>query len=163
MQSLIFSIFFIYHLDNPLPQYCTLEYQISERLSQKLLTITNNVQFKMLAILNECKITSDDINETLEYVTFITTETNLYVSTSKYGWLMEKSDQNVEIAQTQLMTNLVDVNNITETSFCINFLDEINDRTELWKCSFETKSCLDSTFNAIAQSWEKLFQVPLAN
>lgn len=132
-------------------------------MSQKLLAITSNVQFKMLAILNECKITSEDFNETLEYVAFITTETNLYVTTSKYGWLMEKSDHNVAIAQSQLMSNLVDVDNITETSFCINFLDEINDRTDLWKCSFETNSCLDSTFNAIAQSWEKLFQVPLAN
>lgn len=117
----------------------------------------------MLAILNECKITSDDNNEALEYATFITTETHLYVTTSKYGWLMEKSDQNVAIERSQLMSNLVDVDNVTETSFCINFLDEINDRTELWKCSFDTKSCLDSTFNAIAQSWEKLFQVPLAN
>lgn len=114
----------------------------------------------MLTILNECQITSEDLNETLPFVTFITTETHLYVTSSKYGWL---SNQNIAIAQSQLMTNLVDIDNITDTSFSINFLDEINDRTALWKCTFETKGSLDSTFSAIAQSWEKLFQVPLAN
>lgn len=117
----------------------------------------------MLAILNSCRITSDHLNETYEHVAFITTDSYLYLTTSKYGWLMEKFDYVLDIAQSQLMTNLVDIDNVTDTSFTINFLDEINNRTELWECTFETNSSLDSTFKAIAQSWEEYFKVPLAN
>lgn len=125
--------------------------------------MTGNAQLKMLAILNRCQITSDHLNETYDYVAFITTDSYLYLTTSKYGWLMDKFSIEPEIAQEQLMTNLVDIDNVTENSFTINFLDEINNRTELWQCTFETNSCLDSTFKAIAQSWEEYFKVPLAN
>lgn len=150
--------------DNPLPCYCTLEYQISERISQKLLQITNNEQLKMLAILNNCKVISDDLNETYEYSALIITDEKLYLTTSKYGWLADKLDMDIEIARTQLMSNAVGgVDNITDNSFTINFLDDIESRDETWQCTFETNACLESTFNAIAQSWEKLFQVPLAN
>lgn len=154
--------------DNPLPCYSSLEYQISERLSQKLLHVTDNVQLKMLAILNQCAILCDthlavDASETHDLVAIIVTETNLYLTSSKYGWLAEKLDQNIELINTQLMTNVVGVDPVDDHTFLINFLDEIENRDEVWKCKFETKSSLDSTFNAIAQSWEKLFQVPLAN
>lgn len=94
---------------------------------------------------------------------FITTDTHLYLTTSKYGWLMEKFDIDPQVAQVHPMTDLVAIDNITDTSFTINFLDEINNQTYLWKCTFETNSCLDSTFKAIAQSWEEYFKVPLAN
>lgn len=149
--------------DNPLPWYCSLEYQISERLSQKLLQVTDNVQLKMLTILNQCDIKSDDAHEMHTLVVLIITETNLYLTTSKYGWLADKLEQNIELTHTQLVTNIVGVDPIDDHTFLINFLDEIENRDEIWKCKFETKSSLDSTFNAIAQSWEKLFQVPLAN
>lgn len=140
-----------------------MEYQISERLSQKLLHITDGVQLKMLAILHQCTITCDDTHETHDLVAIIVTETNLYLTSSKYGWLADKLEQNIELSNTQLMTNVVGVDPIDEHTFLINFLDEIENHDEMWKCKFETKSSLDSTFNAIAQSWEKLFQVPLAN
>lgn len=149
--------------DNPLPCYCTLEYQISERLSQKLLQVTENMQLKMLTILNECKIISDHLNETYECVAFITVDTQLYLTTSKYGWLMDKIDQPIKVAQSQPMTDLVSVDNITDISFTMSFYDEFLKRHEAWDCTFETKASLDSTFAAIAQSWEKLFRVPLAN
>lgn len=159
----VFSLFFLCSTDNPLPCYCSLEYQISERLSQKLLHITNNVQLKMLAILNRCKITCDNRRETHDFVSIIITETNLYLTSDNYGWLADRSEENIGLTNTQLITNIVGVDPIDDCTFLINFLDEIENRDEMWKCRFETKSSLDSTFNAIAQSWEKLFQVPLAN
>lgn len=117
----------------------------------------------MLAILCQCTITCDDIHDTHALVAIIITETKLYLTTSKYGWLADKLQQNIELVNTQLMTNIVGVDPIDEHTFLINFLEESENRDQIWKCQFETKSSLDSTFNAIAQSWEKLFQVPLAN
>lgn len=76
---------------------------------------------------------------------------------------MEKFEHELQVAQEQPMTNLIEIDDITDTSFTIHYLDEINNRTELWRCTFETNSCLDSTFKAIAQSWEVLFQVPLGS
>lgn len=151
--------------DNPLPSYCELEYQISERLSQNLLRLTKNTQLKMLAILTECKVTSEPepLNESYDLAGIIVTDDHLYVTQPKYGWLMEKLDLNVQIAQAQLMTNLVDVTDIAENSFTLCFLDEISDRHDRWKCTFETKSSAESTFNTIEQSWQKFFHVPLAN
>lgn len=123
----------------------------------------------MLAILHQCTIKSEDISMgddthiTHDLVAIIITETNLYLTSPNYGWLADKLEQNIELVNTQLMTNIVGVDAIDDHTFSINFLDEIENRDEIWKCKFETKSSLDSTFNAIAQSWEKLFQVPLAN
>lgn len=147
-----------------MPVYCDLEYQISERISQKLLHITNNVQLKMFTILKYCKITDhDDANTTHEYAAFILTDTNLYVTTIKYGWLAEKLDRSIEVARSQPMTDLVDVEHIDENTFNISFLDETQDQKENWECKFETDSSLQNTFETLATSWEKLFKVPLAN
>lgn len=117
----------------------------------------------MLAILSQVTITIDDTQETHALVAIIITETKLYLTTSKYGWLADKLQQNIELVNTQLMTNIVGVDPVDDHTFLINFLDETENRDEIWKCKFETNASLDSTFNAIAQSWEKLFQVPFAN
>lgn len=148
--------------DNPLPGYCDLEYQISERISQKLLQITENVQLKMFAILSRCKIVEDDDSETYcEHGAFIVTDTHLYLTTAKYAWLMDKTERSVEVARAELMTDLVEVDNVSGTTFAITFLDEIHNQKQVWHCAFETDSCLQNTLAAIAQSWEKLFKVPL--
>ncbi|XP_031624564.1 serine/threonine-protein kinase 11-interacting protein isoform X5 [Contarinia nasturtii] len=155
----------LFFANNPLPVYCDLEYQISERVSQKLLQITNNVQLKMFTILNYCKIIDhNDVSTVYETAAFILTDSNLYVTTPKYGWLVEKMDHaRIEVARVQLMTDLVDVENIDETTFAISFLDDVNDIKETWECKFETSSCLQNTFETMATSWEKIFKVPLAN
>lgn len=144
--------------------YCDLEYQISERISQKLLQITDNVQLKMLTILNYCKIIDhNDTTTTHEYAAFILTDSNLYLTTPKYGWLVEKLDRRIDVAQTQKMTDLVDVELVDETTFNISFLDEIRDQKENWECKFETSTCLQNVFETLGASWEKIFKVPLHN
>lgn len=143
---------------------CDLEYHISERLSQKLLQVTNNVQPRMLSILVHCKIIDyRDITTTYEYAAFIMTDTNLYVTKPDYGWLMERLDRNIVVAQTQNIRDLVNIDTIDDTTFAINFLDETIDREEKWECKFETSSCLQNTFATIKTPWEKLFAVPLEN
>lgn len=155
---------FQFPTENPLPSYCDLEYQISERISQKLLQVTDNVQLKMFTILNRCIVTNnDDTNTIYGFSAFIITDTQLYLTTAKYGWLIDKLDQNIDVMKSQLMSDLVDVEKIDGTTFIISFLDEIRDRKEKWECTFETNACLQDTFAPIADSWEKLFKVPLAN
>lgn len=117
----------------------------------------------MLAVLSKCQVISDQLNETYEYAAFIVTDSNLYLTNGKYGWLMDKFDLDIEVIQSQAITNLVEVEDKTEESMTMNFLDEIQDRNESWKCTFETDASLHSTFTAIAQSWERVFQVPLGN
>lgn len=116
----------------------------------------------MLSILNSCKITDyKDISTLHEFAAFIITDSNLYVTKPKYGWLIEKLDRDIEVAEMQKMRDLVSVDSIDERTFVINFLDETNDREEKWECKFETSTCLKSTFDTIKTPWEKLFEVPL--
>lgn len=118
----------------------------------------------MLTILNCCKITDHNgTSTTHEFAAFILTDSNLYVTTPKYGWLIEKLDRRIDVAQIQKMTDLVDVEHIDETTFNISFLDEICDQKENWECKFETSVSLQNTFETLAASWEKLFKVPLHN
>lgn len=150
--------------DNPMSVCCDLEYHISERLSQKLLQVTDNVQPRMLSILAQCKIIDyRDITTTYEYAAFIMTDSILYVTKPDYGWLMERLDRNIDVAQTQKLRDLVNIDSIDDTTFAINFLDETIDREEKWECKFETSSCLQNTFATIKTPWEKLFKVPLEN
>lgn len=143
--------------------YCTLEYQISERFSQKLLKTTNNDQLKMLAILENCETSIDDIIASRGLVGLIITENELFLICPTHQWLSDKYDVEIVTIQKQLMSNLVEVERIDNTTLRINYLDENQDKCELWTCSFIENSCLDSTMNAISISWEKLFGVPLAN
>lgn len=149
--------------DNPLPMYCTLEYQISERLSQKLLKTTGNAQLKMLAILDNCETSIDETNTTLGLVGLIITEKELFLLCPTHQWLSDKHDVEIVTLQKQFMDNLVEVEKLDNKTLKINFLDENQDKCELWTCSFIEDTCLESTMNAISISWEKLFGVPLAN
>lgn len=143
--------------------YCTLEYQISERFSQKLLKTTNNEQLKMLAILENCETSIDDAIVSRGLVGLIITENELFLICPTQQWLSDKYDVEIVTIQKQLMSNLVEVEKLDNTTLRINYLDENQDKCELWTCSFIENSCLDSTMNAISISWEKLFGVPLAN
>lgn len=123
------------------------------------------MQLKMFAILNRCIIIGNDDEKTvLDGAALIITDTNLYITMNKYGWLMDKLDQSIEVAESQLMMDLVAVENNDDDDkmFTIRF-DDDHERKEDWECSFETDTCLKDTFAAIAQSWEKLFEVPLMN
>lgn len=118
----------------------------------------------MFTILNHCKVIDhNDSTVVYNHPAFILTDSHLYVTKSKYGWLIEKLDRSIEVARMQLMTDLVEVEHVDDTTFVISFLDENRDQKENWECKFDTSSCLQNTFETLAASWEKLFKVPLAN
>lgn len=147
-----------------MPIYCDLEYQISERISQKLLQITDNVQLKMFTILTHCKIIDENATSTIhEYAAFILTDSTLYVTKPRYGWLIEKLDLSIDVAQMQVMTDLVHFEKIDENTFVISFQDDVHDKKSKWECKFETSTCLQNTYETLASSWESIFEVPLAN
>ncbi|XP_037024517.1 serine/threonine-protein kinase 11-interacting protein isoform X2 [Bradysia coprophila] len=151
----------LFFANNPLPMYCTLEYQISERLSQKLLKTTNNAQLKMLAILENCETSLDDASTSHGLVGLIITESELFLICPTHQWLSDRCDVDIVTVKKQFMNNLVEVEKHVPATLKINFLDENTDKCELWTCGFIEDTCLESTMNAISISWEKLFGVPL--
>lgn len=112
----------------------------------------------MLAILTACDVTVDEQKTRQQLVGMIVTETDLYLTL--YNSSIE-DDLEMVCYQHQQMSNLVDVERVDDRNCRINFLDENQDRCEMWTCAFETDTCADSTMSAISQSWEKLFGVPL--
>ncbi|XP_053961303.1 uncharacterized protein LOC128865206 isoform X1 [Anastrepha ludens] len=154
----------LYFANNSLPSQCELKYQPSVELLKRLNTAVRDEQLKMCAMLNGCIVTCGQAKRSLSTCTLLTTDTHLCISSSKFDWLTtSESDAEIEICLTQLMSNLVEVEHVDANTFTINYLDETQDQSELWQCAFETKENANSCLNAIAQSWEKLFGVPLLN
>lgn len=127
-----------------------------------LLAAASNEPLKMLAILNTFTITADGKDDIRKLVGLIVTENHLRILPSIETWLTA-TDRNAsfECQRTQLMSNLVDIEMLSDREVRINYLDEIDDTCELWCCQFETADSANSTLNAIEQSWSKLFGVPL--
>ncbi|CAD7085916.1 unnamed protein product [Hermetia illucens] len=153
----------LYFANNPLPDDCTLGYQISQKILKKIAYFTNEEQLRMVSILNRCEISSDAIQKTLSPTGFFASDTHLYLTTTNFSWLFNNSNDNLELGHVQLMSNLIEVDRPEKNVFSMNFLDEDQDKYELWKCSFETEDNAESCLNAIGQSWEKLFGVPLTS
>ncbi|XP_039948966.1 uncharacterized protein LOC120767218 isoform X2 [Bactrocera tryoni] len=154
----------LYFANNSLPSLCELKYQPTALLMKRINNAVNDEQLKMCALLNACTVTCGQAKRNLSTCTLLTTDTHLCISSSKFDWLTTSdADAEVEICMKQLMSNLVEVEQIDANTFLINYLDETQDLSEIWQCTFETQENADSCLNAIAQSWEKLFGVSLLN
>nr|XP_014090535.2 uncharacterized protein LOC106617692 isoform X2 [Bactrocera oleae] len=154
----------LYFANNSLPSLCELKYQPIAVLVKRINNAVSDEQLKMCALLNACTVTCGQAKRNLSTCTLLTTDTHLYISSSKFDWLStSESDAELEICMKQLMSNLVEVEQIDANTFLINYLDETQDLSEIWQCTFETQENADSCLNAIAQSWEKLFGVSLLN
>ncbi|XP_054082594.1 uncharacterized protein Stk11ip_0 isoform X4 [Zeugodacus cucurbitae] len=154
----------LYFANNSLPSQCELKYQPTNELVKRINNAVTDEQLKMCALLNACTVTCGQAKRNLSTCTLLTTDTHLCVSSSKFDWISTtEADAELEICMKQLMSNLVEVELIDANSFLINYLDETQDQSETWQCTFETKENANSCLNAIAQSWEKLFGVSLLN
>lgn len=115
----------------------------------------------MLAILNTFTVNINDKDVVQKLIGLVITENHLRVLAPTSTWLSEDAFSDIKCQYTQLMSNLVDVEQLSDREVRINYLDENTDTCELWTCLFETPESASSTLNAIEQSWSKLFGVPL--
>uniref|UniRef100_A0A182N8Q6 LKB1 serine/threonine kinase interacting protein 1 N-terminal domain-containing protein n=1 Tax=Anopheles dirus TaxID=7168 RepID=A0A182N8Q6_9DIPT len=148
--------------ENPLPQYCTVDYQPSDLLSGKLRKAAKGEQVKMVMVINFCDVLLDDDLESVQLSTLLVTENNLML-TSDIRWLNESSAYPVEPRFSQLMTNIVELEDVTELSCRLNYVDEQEEKYETWRLDFATTSAKESTVSTICHLWEKIFGVPLVN
>lgn len=147
-------------VDNPLPEYCTLDYQPSELLTGKLNKATKGEMVKILMIINFCDVLSDDVLQSLQLSTLLLTDNHLYLS-ADIKWLSDSSKYQIEPKYTQLMTNLVELEDINSLSCRLNFMDEQEDKYETWRIDFATDTAKESAVTTVCHSWEKIFGVPL--
>ncbi|XP_035909526.1 uncharacterized protein LOC118511039 isoform X2 [Anopheles stephensi] len=148
--------------ENPLPQYCTVDYQPSDLLNGKLKKAAKDEQVKMVMIINFCDVLVHDELESVQLSTLIVTESRLML-TPDIRWLNESSAYPVEPKFSQLMTNVVELEDLNELSCRLNYMDEQEDKYETWRLDFATPTAKESTVNTICHLWEKIFGVPLVN
>uniref|UniRef100_A0A1A9UWT1 LIP1 domain-containing protein n=1 Tax=Glossina austeni TaxID=7395 RepID=A0A1A9UWT1_GLOAU len=155
----------LHFANNSLPAQCDLIYQPAEKLVKNLSSVVGDEQLKMFCLLNGCDVTSDNAKRCFQLSGLFATDSRLYLTSNKLMWLCadNEHDTDIELCVMQLMSNLVEIERPAENITLINFLDETHNKCELWRCYFETKDIADSFLKAIAQSWEKLFGVPLFN
>uniref|UniRef100_A0A182K0A9 LKB1 serine/threonine kinase interacting protein 1 N-terminal domain-containing protein n=1 Tax=Anopheles christyi TaxID=43041 RepID=A0A182K0A9_9DIPT len=148
--------------ENPLPQYCTVDYQPSEILNGKLKKAAKGEHVKMVMIINFCDVLLNDELESVQLSTLLVTEGNLMLTTD-IRWLNESSAYPVEPKYAQLMTNIVELEDVNELSCRLNYMDEQEDKYETWRLDFATTTAKESTVSTICHLWEKIFGVPLVN
>uniref|UniRef100_A0A1A9WES2 LIP1 domain-containing protein n=1 Tax=Glossina brevipalpis TaxID=37001 RepID=A0A1A9WES2_9MUSC len=155
----------LYFANNSLPAQCDLIYQPAKSLVKRLSSFVGDEQLNMFCLLNGCDVTCDNAKRSFQLSGLIATDSRLYLTSNKLLWLCEDNehDNDIELCVMQLMSNLVEIERPAENVALINFLDETHNKCELWRCYFETSDLAASFLNAIAQSWEKLFGVPLFN
>lgn len=152
----------LFFSENPLPQYCTVDYQPSDLLNGKLKKVAKDEQVKIVMIINFCDVLLHDELESVQLSTLIVTENRLML-TSDIRWLNESSAYPVEPKFSQLMTNVVELEDLNELSCRLNYMDEQEDKYETWRLDFATPTAKESTVNTICHLWEKIFGVPLLN
>ncbi|XP_055596740.1 uncharacterized protein LOC129746859 isoform X2 [Uranotaenia lowii] len=150
----------LFFADNPLPEYCTFDYQPSEVLTGKLSKATKSETVKLMTVINFCEVLSDEVLQSLQLATLLLTDNNLYLAPD-IKWLNESSKHQIESKYTQLMTNLVELEDVNSMSCRLNFMDEQEDKYETWRIDFATATAKESAVTTICHSWEKIFGVPL--
>ncbi|KAH8255673.1 hypothetical protein KR038_008440 [Drosophila bunnanda] len=146
------------------------QHSLSEHCKMKSESPTNQLQsvvpgepLKMCALLPSCQWSCDQQKKSFVPCLLLITESHLYLSgNGKFAWLSEKSPEKAipEISLTQPMSNLVDVEPATDEKYLINFIDDTENKCEIWQLDFETHDNAERCLNAIGQGWEKLFGVP---
>ncbi|XP_053666401.1 uncharacterized protein LOC128715519 [Anopheles marshallii] len=148
--------------ENPLPQYCTVDYEPSHLLNGKLKKAAKDEQVKMVMIINFCDVLLHDELESVQLSTLLVTENRLML-TPDIRWLNESAAYPVEPKFAQLMTNIVELEDVNELSCRLNYIDEQEDKYETWRLDFATPTAKESTVSVICHLWENIFGVPLVS
>lgn len=164
-----------------------LDYVVDD-IDANILKFTKDAILYDFVVLNSCKIYSNNSGNSslttgtstednnniinLKCPILIITDKHLYLTTNFKWMLMENGDCDNKISSLksimnhyQLMSNVIDIieSGSNTSTFTIKFMDESQDNSETWQCSFETINSVMSTFQAITKSWEILFGIPFGN
>lgn len=147
--------------NDALPDTCSVEYRVSEDLTQKLVAVAEQQKVKILSLFRDYKNIRDDDEKVIEYGALIVTDDKLLIIGSDFKWL-SASETSIDIEYNQTLNNLVEVEDYAGTSFKLNFMDDSEESLpETWQLIFETDMSCESAFETISQGWEKLFRMPL--
>ncbi|XP_023174986.2 serine/threonine-protein kinase 11-interacting protein isoform X2 [Drosophila hydei] len=150
-----------YLAENPLPKECEVIQHPSNEVIQRLSSLVAE-PIKICAILSGCQWTSGQEEGHFELCTLITTDSQLHIAgNGKFNWMASNEERQppIELSLTQQMSNLVEVDRLTDIEYNVNFLDETENKSEVWHLQFETLSNAELCLNAIGKSWEELFGV----
>lgn len=159
-----------------LDQSLEIEPPLVDSCNEKLMKITDQKEVKCLAIFQTCatainSATDSDSSQDVPKVSvgigvlIVTTEA-IHLTTS-FQWLCDNiSDKMLSNSVTELtqpMSNLVELENVTKSTFTLNFMDELENTIEKWKFEFESYPRIAKTLDAIDAIWRKIFCVPFIN
>lgn len=149
-------------LENPLPKECEVIQQPSDVVRQRLSSLVAE-PLKVCALLSGCHWTSGHENRSFEVCTLLTTDSQLFIA-GDVNWLSSNEEKQppIEPSLTQPMSNLVEVDRLSDIEYNINFLNETENKSEIWHLEFETLANAELCLNAIGKSWEELFGVPFS-
>lgn len=138
-------------------------------LQKKLKVVTNDEPVKSLSVFKSCEFVIDNIQKIVSLGSLIVTDTELILLKSDFQWICDDSVKNYEtygacISTRQQMTNLIELDNLSENAFNFNFMDETENKFETWKFVFDDKTCaVDEVLKTVSDIWQKIFHVPLIN
>lgn len=84
--------------------------------------------------------------------------------TSSFEWICDNISEQAftnHLIMRQPISNLVDLENLTDSSFTLNFIDELEDTLEKWKFTFESNSQIIHLLKSIDDIWQKIFCISL--
>lgn len=133
--------------------------------------ITDNNELKCLSMFKSCNTSicsaqdadSEEAKplKNLACGMMLVTKEAIHLVTN-FRWLFD----NVEIGNnndilTQPMTNLVELDNLTNSSFTLNFMDELENTIEKWRFAYESYTRIGKTLEVIDGIWQQIFCLPL--
>ncbi|KAH8263490.1 hypothetical protein KR044_009551 [Drosophila immigrans] len=154
----------LYLADNPLPPDCELIQEPSDAVRQRLNALLTE-PLRMCTVLSSCQWICGQEKRSFEVCTMLTSDTQLHIAgNGRFNWLATNEEQKpqLELSLTQQMSNLVEVERITDCDYKVNFLDETENQCELWHLQFETQANAECCLEVIGKSWEQLFGVPFS-
>lgn len=142
--------------------------------------ITQQNELQSMAIFLSCKTsigssiasdtdTYDELPQiSVERGTLIVTNEAIILTTN-FQWLCDNINDktinnNLAVTLTQPMSNLVELEDVTDTTFTLSFMDEVESTIEKWRLVFDSSFLrIASTLKTIDSIWQKIFCVPLIN
>ncbi|ALC38352.1 CG9044 [Drosophila busckii] len=152
----------LYLNEHPLPEECELVQQPAPEMRDYLASLLEE-PLKVCTLLTSGQCCSTVDKHSFELCMLLTTDEHLYIAASgKFNWLTDGKTEPMELTFSQPMSNLVVVERFNDCLLTFNFLDETDNRCDSWQLQFETAANAECCLNAIGQSWEQLFGVPLS-